>query len=105
MPCGSVTHLVSPCGGAQITVTVGAAEAMYNCMQAFVEKGDEVLIFEPFFDTCAWAWWTSVVVDSRTVLTLLTIFAVPQTLRLCRWLVECRSSCHCVPQQRLRTGR
>lgn len=64
-------------------MTVGAAEAMYNCMQAFVEKGDEVLIFEPFFDTCAWTWWTSVpVVASRTVLTLLT-------LPLCRRPCDC----------------
>jgi len=47
-------HTSLVCCPSQVTVTVGAAEGMYNCMQAFVERGDEVVILEPFFDTCAW---------------------------------------------------
>lgn len=33
-----------------ITISVGASEALYACMQAFVEPGDEVVVIEPAFD-------------------------------------------------------
>lgn len=34
----------------EIAVTAGANEAMYSIMCAFLEEGDEVVLFEPFFD-------------------------------------------------------
>ncbi|WFD29191.1 hypothetical protein MSPP1_000197 [Malassezia sp. CBS 17886] len=34
----------------EIAVTAGANEAMYAAMCAFLEPGDEVVLFEPFFD-------------------------------------------------------
>jgi aspartate/methionine/tyrosine aminotransferase len=35
----------------QITVTSGATEAIYDVIQAVVEPGDEVVVFEPFYDS------------------------------------------------------
>jgi len=37
------------CCTAQVTVTVGATEAIYALMQALVQPGDEVLLLEPSF--------------------------------------------------------
>lgn len=37
----------------EITITVGASEALYAAMQAFVDAGDEVIIIEPCFDLYA----------------------------------------------------
>ena len=37
----------------EVTVTVGATEALYSCMMAFVEEGDEVIMLEPAFDIYA----------------------------------------------------
>ena len=34
----------------QVAVTVGASGALYSAMQAFIEPGDEVVTFAPFFD-------------------------------------------------------
>jgi kynurenine aminotransferase len=34
----------------EITVTTGANEGMLSAFMAFIEQGDEVIIFEPFFD-------------------------------------------------------
>jgi len=34
----------------EVTVTVGASQAIYLALQALIEEGDEVLLFEPFFD-------------------------------------------------------
>lgn len=34
----------------EIVVTAGANEAMYSALAAFLEKDDEVILFEPFFD-------------------------------------------------------
>ena len=34
----------------EITVTCGATEAMYDVISAMVNPGDEVIVFEPFFD-------------------------------------------------------
>ncbi|KAI9891499.1 MAG: hypothetical protein M1814_002622 [Vezdaea aestivalis] len=34
----------------EITIATGANEAMLSAFMAFVEEGDEVIIFEPFFD-------------------------------------------------------
>ncbi|MCH7513654.1 MAG: aminotransferase class I/II-fold pyridoxal phosphate-dependent enzyme [Bacteroidetes bacterium] len=36
---------------AEITVTGGATEALYSCITAFIHPGDEVLIFEPAYDS------------------------------------------------------
>ncbi len=36
---------------AEITVTSGASEALWCMAFAFIEPGDEVILFEPFFDT------------------------------------------------------
>lgn len=33
-----------------VVVTAGANEAMYSAMTAFIDEGDEVVLFEPFFD-------------------------------------------------------
>lgn len=33
-----------------VLVTVGATEALFAVMQAFVDPGDEVVVFEPFYD-------------------------------------------------------
>lgn len=35
---------------AHVQVTVGATEALFAAMQAFVEPSDEVVLFEPFYD-------------------------------------------------------
>lgn len=34
----------------EVTITTGANEGMLSAFMAFVEEGDEVIIFEPFFD-------------------------------------------------------
>jgi aspartate/methionine/tyrosine aminotransferase len=35
----------------EVTVTSGATEAIYDAIQAFTEPGDEVIVFEPFYDS------------------------------------------------------
>lgn len=35
----------------EITVTHGATEALFSTIQAFIQKGDEVILFEPFYDS------------------------------------------------------
>jgi aspartate/methionine/tyrosine aminotransferase len=35
----------------EITVTSGATEAIYDAVQAFAGDGDEVIVFEPFYDS------------------------------------------------------
>jgi methionine aminotransferase len=35
----------------EITVTVGATEALYSAVQALVGPGDEVLVFDPSYDS------------------------------------------------------
>jgi aspartate/methionine/tyrosine aminotransferase len=35
----------------EITVTAGATEALYCSINAFIQSGDEVVIFEPFYDS------------------------------------------------------
>ncbi|CAN5346483.1 methionine aminotransferase [soil metagenome] len=35
----------------EITVTSGATEAVYDAVQAFLNPGDEIVIFEPFYDS------------------------------------------------------
>ena len=37
----------------EITVTAGATQAIYTCMAAFVQAGDEVILFEPAYDCYA----------------------------------------------------
>jgi aspartate/methionine/tyrosine aminotransferase len=37
----------------EITVTSGATEAIFDCIQAFVEPGNEVITFEPYYDSYA----------------------------------------------------
>lgn len=34
-----------------ITVTSGATECIYDCIQAFLNPGDEIIFFEPFYDS------------------------------------------------------
>jgi len=34
----------------EVTITTGANEGMLSAFMAFVEEGDEVIVFEPFFD-------------------------------------------------------
>lgn len=35
----------------EIIITAGATEALYSTINAFIEQGDEVVIFEPFYDS------------------------------------------------------
>ncbi len=35
---------------AEVTVTSGATEALFSTLQALIEPGDEVIIFQPFYD-------------------------------------------------------
>ena len=35
----------------EITVTAGATEALFSTMLAFIDPGDEVIMFEPFYDS------------------------------------------------------
>lgn len=37
----------------EVTITTGANEGMLSAYMGFVEPGDEVIIFEPFFDQYA----------------------------------------------------
>ncbi|MBH47750.1 MAG: aminotransferase [Halobacteriovorax sp.] len=37
----------------EITITVGATEAIYATLQALVDSGDEVVVFEPMYDSYA----------------------------------------------------
>ena len=34
----------------EVTITTGANEGMLSAFMGFIEPGDEVIIFEPFFD-------------------------------------------------------
>ncbi|MGB9633272.1 MAG: aminotransferase class I/II-fold pyridoxal phosphate-dependent enzyme, partial [Chloroflexaceae bacterium] len=34
----------------EVTVTSGATEALFAAMQALIDPGDEVIVFEPFYD-------------------------------------------------------
>lgn len=34
----------------EITITAGATEALFDAMQAFINPGDEVILFEPYYD-------------------------------------------------------
>lgn len=51
-----VAEIISLCYGAsyhpdsEITITAGATQAIYTALAAFIEKGDEVLVFEPAYD-------------------------------------------------------
>merc|ERR1712127_322992 len=36
--------------GNEVAVTVGASQALYLSLQTLVKPGDEVILFEPFFD-------------------------------------------------------
>ncbi|MCJ1416624.1 hypothetical protein MMC32_002962 [Xylographa parallela] len=52
----SLAHAYSPFFGrtldpqTEVTITTGANEGMLSAFMAFIEPGDEVIIFEPFFD-------------------------------------------------------
>jgi methionine aminotransferase len=35
----------------QITITAGATEALYSCISALIHSGDEVIVFEPAYDS------------------------------------------------------
>lgn len=34
----------------EVTITTGANEGMLSAFMAFIEQGDEVILFEPYFD-------------------------------------------------------
>jgi kynurenine--oxoglutarate transaminase/cysteine-S-conjugate beta-lyase/glutamine--phenylpyruvate transaminase len=34
----------------EVVITVGASQALYLCMQTLLQPGDEVIVFEPYFD-------------------------------------------------------
>lgn len=38
-------------GNSEVTVTSGATEAIFAALQALVDPGDEVIVFEPFYDS------------------------------------------------------
>lgn len=41
----------------EITITTGANEGMLSAFMAFIEPGDEVIVFEPFFDQYVLTFW------------------------------------------------
>ena len=51
-----ISEMIQNCYGAiyhpetEITVTAGATQAIYTCISAFVNTGDEVIVFEPAYD-------------------------------------------------------
>jgi aspartate/methionine/tyrosine aminotransferase len=49
----SFGHKIDP--KTEVTITTGANEGMLSAFMAFIEPGDEVVIFEPFFDQYALA--------------------------------------------------
>ena len=53
----------------EVTITTGANEGMLSAFMAFVEPGDEVVIFEPFFDQYA-----------------LPSFCLSSRLKICRYI-------------------
>ena len=44
----------------EVTITTGANEGMLSAFMAFVEPGDEVVLFEPFFDQYAFRSFQSI---------------------------------------------
>ena len=54
--CKAIADAYSPFWGraidpeTEVTITTGANEGMLSAFMAFVEPGDEVIVFEPFFD-------------------------------------------------------
>lgn len=51
-----IAELIHNCYGShynsdtEITITAGATQAIYTCLVAFVNSGDEVIVFEPCYD-------------------------------------------------------
>lgn len=51
-----ISELIQNCYGAtynpdtEITITAGATQAIFTCISAFVNKDDEVIVFEPAYD-------------------------------------------------------
>ncbi len=51
-----ISELIQNCNGAtynpdtEITITAGATQAIFTCISAFVNKDDEVIVFEPAYD-------------------------------------------------------
>jgi methionine aminotransferase len=51
-----ISELLQNCYGAvyhpdtEITITAGATQGIYTCIAAFINKGDEVIVFEPAYD-------------------------------------------------------
>jgi aspartate/methionine/tyrosine aminotransferase len=69
----------------EITITTGATEAIYSAINAFVNPGDRVLIFDPSFDTYAQA-----VANAGGVLVPVQLHApdTPLGLRWGGWAVD-----------------
>ena len=44
MACASIREL-------EITITLGATEAIFSAVQALVSAGDEVIVFDPAYDS------------------------------------------------------
>ena len=54
----------------EVTITTGANEGMLSAFMAFVEPGDEVILFEPFFDQYAFTviiTWSSMLKSHRYI--------------------------------------
>lgn len=52
-----ISELIENCYGArynadsEITITAGATQAIYTCLAAFIQHDDEVIVFEPCYDS------------------------------------------------------
>lgn len=73
------------CPKTEITITSGATEAIYCCVNAFVNPGDRVLVFDPCFDTYAQA-----VANAGGVLVAVKLHPPdsPQGLRWGGWAID-----------------
>jgi methionine aminotransferase len=45
------TYAVSVCADSEVTITSGATEALFVAIQAVVRSGDEVIVFDPAYDS------------------------------------------------------
>jgi len=69
----------------EVTITSGATEAIYSVVNAFVNPGDRVLVFEPFFDCYAQA-----IANAGGVMVPVRLHApdTPQGLQAKGWAID-----------------